>query len=313
MNEYEFYTCDVFTDTVFGGNPLAVVFDSGGTLDGETMQKIALEFNLSETVFVGPSSADLEFPLRIFTPAKELPFAGHPTIGTALTLAGVGRLPTPNAGSTRIILLEGVGPVPVDIEWSDGQPVFARLTAARTVQTDSVAPPIEDLADVLGIRATDIGASFGGAEFAPATASGGVPFLMVPVRNRIVLGATRVDHAAYSRVLSNFSAQEVYVFCFEPEHPEAHIRSRMFAPALGITEDPATGAAAVAFAGYLAGTSREIQASADGCFEYRIEQGVEMGRPSYIDIRIERKGGTTLPPVVGGGAVQISRGTLRVP
>ncbi len=312
MNTYEFFTCDVFTDRLFGGNPLAIVLDPEGRLGDDAMQKIAREFNLSETVFVGPARAASEFPVRIFTPAKELPFAGHPTIGSALTLAEIGNPPSGGSAS-RLILHEGIGPVTVDIEWNGDRPAFARLTAARSVDVHPEAPETQALAEVLGIDAGDIGNEFEGAEFAPATASGGVPFLMVPVRNRSVLGTACIRRDAYDRVFANMRAGEVYVFCFEPEHPGAHVRSRMFAPALGIPEDPATGAAAVAFAGYLAGTSRKIQTCPDGRFEYRIEQGVEMGRPSYLDIRIERRNGDTLPPAVGGGAVQVSRGTLRIP
>ncbi|MDQ2695825.1 MAG: PhzF family phenazine biosynthesis protein, partial [Pseudomonadota bacterium] len=185
---YRFYTADVFTDRPFGGNPLAVFPDGRGLADA-AMQQIAREFNLSETVFVFPPLDPAHTRrLRIFTPAAELPFAGHPTLGTAFVLAAIGELPL--AGdATRIVFEEGVGPVPVLIRAENGRPAFMQLAAARLPEFGPPPPPEAVLAEVLSLNAADLA----GADDPAQAVSCGVPFLFVAVRHRDAVRRARVQ------------------------------------------------------------------------------------------------------------------------
>ena len=247
MAEYQFYTADVFTDRAFQGNPLAVVPAAEG-LDDETMLATTREFNYSETVFALPPADPAHTRrLRIFTPAGELPFAGHPTVGTAFVLAATGAIPL-QGELTHIVFEEGVGPVPVAIYARDGKPVFTQLSAAKLPEFGPLPPPVEQIAAVFGLAADD----FLGGEYAPQAVSCGVPFLFAPLRSRAALARIRLDRAAWQRTLADYWAPEAFLFSFEVERPGSHLHARMFAPKLGIGEDPATGAAATALAGYLA-------------------------------------------------------------
>jgi trans-2,3-dihydro-3-hydroxyanthranilate isomerase len=297
--ELEFLTADVFTTRRFGGNPLALVLDADG-LTGEQMQAITREFNLSETAFVlRPEDAGHTARLRIFTPGRELPFAGHPTVGSALLLHHLGRC------GDLCILEEGVGPVEVRIQ---GGPPVAELTVPRPPEEGPPPPPPAEVAALVGLDPRDIRDD----GYAPAAVSAGVPFLVVPLRSREALAGARPDAAAFDRILGRGWAREVYLVVLEEEV----VWARMFAPSLGIAEDPATGAAAAALAAYLgvrhggpAGTLRRV-----------IHQGVEMGRPSEIRIAVdvaEAAAGGNGPRAVSrirvaGSAVPVMRGAIRV-
>ena len=302
--KYRFFTADVFTNRIFGGNPLAVLPHASG-LTTEQMQSIAREFNFSETVFVLPAQkASSARRLRIFTPGGELPFAGHPTIGTAFVLASTGELKV-EGDETRILLEEGVGAVPVLIRSERGVPVFAQLTAPRLPEVGPAPPPPAALAEVLGIEAGEIL----DGRYAPEAVSCGVPFLFIPVRNRQVLRRAAVRLESWRKILASFWAPQVFVFSFDPEGAGSHLRARMFAPQLGLVEDPATGAAAVALAGYMA--AREPLAS--GSLGWVIEQGFEMGRPSILAIEADKEAGRIAAVRVGGASVLASEGTIAVP
>ena len=239
---HRFLTADVFTDRAFGGNPLAVLPDAGG-LDPARMQQVAREFNLSETVFVLPPDKPAHTRrLRIFTPAEELPFAGHPTVGTALVLATIGALEL-TGETTQITFEEGAGPVPVTIRAAAGRPVFAELTAPEPPAVGP-APAPAALADMLGLTAADLRLDAG----LPTIASTGLPFLIVELTDAAALGRARLDHAIWRRLLADAGAREVYLVTRDAAGLDADFRARMFAPAAGITEDPATGSAAAAFA-----------------------------------------------------------------
>lgn len=295
-----FVTCDVFTELRHGGNPLAVVFD-GEQLDAAAMQRIAAEFNLSETVFVlPPTRPDAAFRLRIFTPAAELPFAGHPTVGAALTLAWRGAVQA-HAGRADVVFEEGAGPVPVSVRFDGARPVYAELTAPRAVAVRPVDPDPTRLAAALGFE----GLLPGLRGWAPVVADCGVPFLMVPLASPAALAVLAPDAAALARLAAEVDARGLYVFA-PVEATSAGYRARMFAAGLGIAEDPATGAAASAFAGWVAG--REGPAS--GVWRGVIEQGVEMGRPSRIVLAVDREQGRNGAIRVGGGAVAVSEGQL---
>ena len=294
---YRYHTLDVFTGRVFGGNPLAVFPDARG-ISGETMQAVARELNLSETVFVLPPEAGGTRRVRIFTPGAELPFAGHPTVGTAILLVALGEMPG-GEGEVEIVLEEGVGPVPVRVRVRGGVPVSARFTAARPPEVGAAAA-LAELARMIGLDVGDLA-----DDWEPATASAGVPFTVIPLRDVDALGRARLDLAVWERVLSAGEASHVYPIV--PAAPGGTVRVRMFAPNMGIAEDPATGAAAAALGGYLA------RGASDGTLRWTVEQGIEMGRPSRIELEADVENGAVARVRVGGSAVRVSEGTMEIP
>jgi trans-2,3-dihydro-3-hydroxyanthranilate isomerase len=310
---YKYHTADVFTDAPFGGNQLAVLPNAAG-LGDDQMLAIAREFNFSETVFVLPAETPTGTRrLRIFTPGGELPFAGHPTVGTAFVLAQTGEI-TLAGNETRIVFEEGVGPVPVLIQAVDGKPVFSQLTAARPPERGPAPTDVAVLADVLSLEPSDI---LYDSVFMPEAVSVGVPFLFVPLRSLDALGKARVRKDVWERTLQDSWASELYVFIEEAESAkrggvragDGVIRARVFGPALGIIEDPATGSAAAAFGGYLAWRSTVR----DGTLKWLIHQGVEMGRPSRLEVETDVAGGKVTAIRVGGASVLVSSGTLLYP
>jgi trans-2,3-dihydro-3-hydroxyanthranilate isomerase len=290
-----FTTLDVFTDRRFAGNPLAVVRDTDG-LDTAAMQAIAREFNLSETVFVLPPAdpAHRAF-LRIFTPAAELPFAGHPTVGTAVLLgldAG--------AGEHHFAVEEKVGLVAcvVTVQAGQGQAAFVlpQLPAEA-----GPAPDVDRLAPALGLAAADLRLP----GFTPVVYSAGFPIAFVPVSGLAAIGRCRPDAAGLSAALGEGGARATFVFCRETVESGSAFHARMFAPALGITEDPATGAAVAAFAGVLTRFD-----PLDGERTVVVEQGYEMGRPSRITLALSTQDGRLVRASIGGDAVVVSQGTI---
>lgn len=294
MAEYRYYTCDVFTDTPFAGNPLAVLTDARG-LDAATMQAIAREFNFSETTFVVPPADPRHTArLRIFTPGGELPFAGHPTVGTAFVLSSIGATP----GASEIVFEEGVGPVRVQVERSGGQVVRCTLTAPQAPQLVAVVAQRVRLAAMLGLPADAVS---GRGE----VWSCGVPFTVVPLASDDALAGARLDRARWSRLLGEHAGQKVYPVA---RLDDATWRVRMFAPSLGVAEDAATGGAAAAFAGWLAAH----QPATDGTRRWRIVQGAEVGRPSEITLEADVSDGVAGQVRVGGRCVMMGDGTLRL-
>lgn len=302
--EARYHTLDVFTERVFGGNPLAVFPDARG-VPPELMQRIAQELNLSETVFVlPPESPEHTRRLRIFTPAVELPFAGHPTVGTACLLALLGEIPL-RGREAEITFEEGVGPVPVRVRHRPGEAPFAELTSARLPEHGPPPPGRAELAELLGLEEDDVLLG----EWAPGAVSCGVPFLFVPLRSRDAVRRTRLDTGLWERLLAGWWAPHLYVLAWEPELPGSHLRARMFAPAMGISEDPATGGAAAALAGYLAARA----GVESGTLAWRVEQGFEMGRPSLLEVAADVQGGQVAAVRVGGTAVRVGDGRMSLP
>lgn len=303
---YRYHLLDVFTDRPFGGNPLAV-FPDGRGLSDEWMQRIAGELNLSETVFLlPPETAEGTRRLRIFTPGMEMAFAGHPTVGTALLLAELEH--AEEAGELRLVLEENVGPVPVTVRREGGKPPFAVLTAAQPPEVRPAPLAEEELARLVGLDPADLAGSTPTA--LPAAAiSTGMPFTLIPVRDLATLGRARLDPALWAERLAGAWAPHVYVAAPAGEASGADFRVRMFAPAMGISEDPATGAAAAAFAGYLALRPE----TPDGLSRWTVEQGVEMGRPSRLHLEAETEDSQVRAIRVGGTAVTVGEGVLRVP
>jgi trans-2,3-dihydro-3-hydroxyanthranilate isomerase len=295
--EYAFVQVDVFTDCVFGGNPLAVILDGRGLDDGE-MQAIAREMNLSETVFVlPPTRRDCAARVRIFTPARELPFAGHPTIGTTWVLATRGGL----GGATRAALEEGIGPVDVELEGDPGRPglVWMRHRDA------AFGPPVPARAAVASALGLDAHALQPEAPI--CTGSTGSTFLYVPLRDRAAVDRATLDVAAMRRAFGDAPLPGVFVFA--PETAGAY--SRMFAPhTSGVPEDPATGSASGPLGAYL--VIHGLVAGGDPVTLVS-EQGTKMGRPSVVRIRLRARDGRATDIGVGGSVVPVLEGRLRLP
>jgi trans-2,3-dihydro-3-hydroxyanthranilate isomerase len=298
---YRFVTADVFTDELFGGNPLAVLPDARG-LDDALMQKIAREFNLSETVFVLPPDSPAHTrKLRIFTPMTEVPFAGHPTIGTALVLARLGELPLRGA-ATRIVFEEGAGPVPVTVTLQDGHVSFAQLSAPRAPELLADRPAAL-IASALSLMPSDLVTTQG----LPRVVSCGLPFLLVRLADRQALARARLNRSVWTRQLAGSPGEHVFLFT---DGADGHdYQARMFAPGGGVDEDPATGSAAAALGGWLGITSL----LADGTIRCVIAQGLEIGRPSRLEVEVEKRAGVVTAVRVGGAAVLVSEGTIETP
>ncbi|WP_336056738.1 PhzF family phenazine biosynthesis protein [Nitratireductor sp. CH_MIT9313-5] len=303
MTSRSYAIYDVFTDTPLSGNPLAVVFDGDG-LDGGQMQRIAAEFNLSETVFVQPPDNPLHTArIRIFTPRHELPFAGHPTVGTAIALARRNGALGDVAQSAIVVLEENVGAVRCAVN-SSAAGVFAEFDLPRLpVQLDD-APPAEAVAAALGLSHHELGFE----NHKLSLWSAGVPFVLVPVADLGAAGRARANAVLWEELAPFHDGvrAEAYIYCRETVGHENAFHARMLAPLSGIDEDPATGSAAAAFAGAI----NSFDAPVDGAHQFWIEQGLEMGRPSHIRLEMDIKGGNIEAARIGGGAVQIATGTL---
>ncbi len=303
-----FITADVFTSRPLEGNPLAVFPDARGLSDN-LMQRIAREMNLSETVFVlPPDDPQNTRCLRIFTPRTELPFAGHPTVGTAYVLAALGEIPL-TGDETRIVFEEPVGPVPVLIRAEEGRPhrpIFTQLSVAKLPEAGPTPPGAAELAEMLSLAPEDVLST---GEDHPQGFSCGNPFLFIPLRDRGALGRARLRIDLWEDMLQDGWASKMYLICREPELPGSHIRARMFSPDLGIGEDPATGAAVSALGGYLG-----IRASErDGTVQWVVEQGFEIGRPSLLHLEVDKKDGEITGVRVGGSTVLVAEGTMELP
>jgi trans-2,3-dihydro-3-hydroxyanthranilate isomerase len=297
---FRFHTLDVFTSVRFGGNPLAVVLDAG-ELSDEAMQAIAREFNLSETVFLAPpASPENTAKVRIFTPARELPFAGHPTLGAAVLLARVATAPR-EADERRIRLEEVVGTVEVVVRSPASDAPYAELRAPALPVAIAGPPSDRELAAVLGLAPSDIG--FGAHRASSYRA--GISFVFVPLASRDALARARFDAAAWNRVPHQPAEAGVYLYTpGAAGEPDFH--ARMFSPGAGITEDPATGSAAAALAGPLAAATT----LADGTHRWQIAQGEDMRRPSRLHLEADFSGGRPRALRVGGHAVAVTRGEI---
>jgi trans-2,3-dihydro-3-hydroxyanthranilate isomerase len=299
--EYRYLHYDVFTDTPLQGNPLAVLPDARG-LTAEQMQAVAREMAFSETTFVlPPERDDTDARMRIFTPGTELPMAGHPTVGSTFALAHEGLIA---AGRERWTFGLGIGPTPVELAWSGGILDFAWMT--QPVPTSDA--PLDDpalagaVARALGLGVEDL------ADGLPLqTVSAGVPFLFVPLRSRAAVDRARPDLAAMQQLQEEHGLAHYYVFTSEPGPPEATTYSRMFAPVLGIIEDPATGGASGPLGGYLV---RHRVVRGEAARTIRNLQGVAMGRPSWIHVDVEGNADRLDRVRVGGRAVLVATGTL---
>jgi trans-2,3-dihydro-3-hydroxyanthranilate isomerase len=296
-----YLTCDVFTDRVFGGNQLAV-FPDASEIPPELMAPIAKEFNYSETTFVlPPDDPSHTAKVRIFTPGGELPFAGHPTVGTAHVLAAIGTVRL-TGDRTDIVFEEKVGPIPVSIRSANGVPTFAQLSVAQLPEVGPPPPSPDVLAPALSLSVDDfaLGATM------PEAVSCGVPFLFIPLKNRDAVRRASVRLDLFNAALADYTTSKVMIFAMDPELDGHDVRARMFAPSIGVPEDPATGSACSGLSGYLA--ARDPRR--DGTLRWVVEQGFEMGRPSILELEADKKDGAITAVRVGGSTVMVCEGTF---
>jgi trans-2,3-dihydro-3-hydroxyanthranilate isomerase len=299
---YRYLHLDVFTDRPFEGNQLAVFPEPQGLSDAQ-MQRVAKEMNFSESTFIFPSNGAGDVRMRIFTPAEELPMAGHPTIGSTFALAIDGVIPK---GKDQFVFELGVGPTPVSLEWNDRGlsfawmtqklPAFGDVIRDRAPFSSAVGLSVNDLIDGLPIQRV----------------SCGVPFLFVPIATRKAVDAVAIDRKAYSRCCQEAGASELPVFFFSPERQgtgSETVYSRMLAPGFGIAEDPATGAASGPLGSYLLHHRVVSPETARAMLSL---QGVAMGRPSRVHISIDSEKETITRVRVGGSSVLIGRGELLI-
>lgn len=298
----DYHVLDVFTETRFSGNPLAVV-QGAEALDAKTMQTIAREFNLPETVFLlEPQNSAHTARVRIFTPAAELPFAGHPTVGTAVLLAEL-RTPLSNGRGDALVAMEQpIGIVRVGVRLRAGAASFAEFDTPKAPESIGVVPSTERLAAALGLIPAEIGFE----NHKPTRYTAGNPFLFVPVASLDAIGKAGVASAHWNAATQGNIG--MFLYCRQTMHTTSSFHARMFAPHNGIPEDPATGSAAAAFAGVV----HRFDDLPDGQHKRLIEQGYEMGRPSLITLSLEVAGGALGTVRIGGHAVHVARGTLEV-
>jgi trans-2,3-dihydro-3-hydroxyanthranilate isomerase len=302
---YQYYICDVFTEKRFGGNQLAVLPKAEG-LTPDQMQQITREFNFSETAFVFPPETGHTRRVRIFTPASEIPFAGHPNVGTAFVLATVGEFGEINSPHT-IIFEEEAGLVSVTIHAAEGKIVSCELAAPQSLSFGQTVEP-ELVASAVSVNREDIVTD----THHPQVCSVGLPFVFTELRNRAALERARINISGFEALHDLGVNPQMYIYTrVNGSDPDGHmfdIRARMFAPLSGVAEDPATGSANCTLGGLLA----HHEQVTSGMLSWRIAQGVEMGRPSSLVARAEKKDGVVTGTWIGGASVMVSEGTIEV-
>lgn len=296
---YHYYICDVFTDTRFGGNPLAVLPEASG-LDDEQMLQIARELNQTETTFVFPPEAGHTRKVRIFTPTNEVPFAGHPNIGTAFALGTMGEFG--EIGSTiQVYFEEPAGVIPVAILKRRGKPLSCRLAAPARLTLGPIASR-RMLAAAVSLDPGDIVAT----THPPRVASVGLPFLFAELGDIDALRRAEIDKKALHALAAEGVAPDIHLYVRSDD--DFDIRARVFAPFDGVPEDPATGSANCALAGLLS----HCDPAPAGRFKWRIAQGVEMGRPSVLNAEAEKVDGAVVTTSIGGACVMVAEGDIEV-
>ena len=316
--KYAYYTCDVFTEERFGGNPLAVFPEAEGLTERQ-MQQIAREFNYSETTFCfRPNDHQFTRRVRIFTPTIEVPFAGHPNVGTAFVLASVGALGDlchdDDQGTVSITFEEKARPVPITIQRQNGL-LTCELKAPQPLTTGPTVT-VAQMAEILSLTAADLDVE----PHAPVVASVGLPFLMVRVRNVATLGRAKINLPALEKLLvfaaSGLLPPDVHVYTVVPGGTTTTLRARMFAPLDNVPEDPATGSANAALVALLTSLETPVDGGGGGTtttFHWTIQQGVEMGRPSTLYARTVRNANGVVTGVwVRGSSVLVSQGWMEV-
>lgn len=301
MRSRRYLVYDVFTDRALAGNPLAVVLDCEG-MDGAGMQAVAREFNLSESVFVlPPDNPKHRARIRIFTPDYEMPFAGHPTVGSAVALA---EMDAAGEADSIFVLEENIGPVRCAVRRGAGA-TFAEFDLAKLPERLELAGEPEAFGVALGLGPHEIGFE----NHRVALFSAGVPYVTIPVSGLEAAAKVRLDNQAWAELAprkSELACASPYVYCRETVQHESAFHARMIVPGNPSYEDPATGSAAAAFAGAIMHFDRP----GSGMSRFRIEQGLEMGRASHIRLELDVAGGKLAAARIGGQAVKVADGRL---
>lgn len=304
---YDYAIYDVFTSRPLAGNPLAVVFDADG-LDGTAMQRLAREFNLSETVFVLKAEKKAHAArLRIFTPMSELPFAGHPTVGASIALARRRQGAEHLQPDSMMMLEEGVGDIRAMVQLADGTAGgFAEFDLPAGAREVGGAPKRGAVADALGLAEQQIGFE----NHLLSVWNGGLPYTLIPLKDLNAVEQCRLDAARWAKLAPSDGglSADAFVYCRGGVDHRAHFHARMFAPRMGIAEDPATGSAVASLSGAIA----KFDGLFDGHHATVVEQGVEMGRPSMIHLHMDIENGAIVRTRIGGEAVCIAEGSLQL-
>ncbi|NRA89320.1 MAG: PhzF family phenazine biosynthesis protein [Rhizobiales bacterium] len=294
----EFLTYDVFTQHKLCGNPLAIIPNAKRMSDTE-MLNITQEFNLSETIFIYPKQ-DGAYEVRIFTPAQELPFAGHPTIGASIAIARDEK-GSEFTGKHHVNLIEKAGAVAVSLDLNSNGCDYAEFIAPQIPKSCNVAISFDQVAEILSLNAADIGFD----DYLPDQFDGGVPFYSFPIRNRAALANIKINTLAVEKYIKGKFHRAFH--CFTNDIDDGvDFATRMFSLDLGMNEDPATGSAATSFAGAIA----SYAALGDKEHKFTLDQGVDMGRPSEIYLTIVMQNGKINQVRIGGYAVPYSKGSL---
>ena len=300
--QLNFVTVDVFTNTRFAGNPLAVVLNADG-LSTEQMQAIAAEFNLSETTFVlPPKDAANTAQVRIFTPRYEMQFAGHPNVGTAFVLAREGTSYGRAVGSDRVVFEEKAGLVPITLLKDDATIVGARLAAPQPFSVGGNID-VELIAEAHGLSIGDIDTS----KHPPCITSCGTPFILAELKSRDALVRADANADVFHRDIAKLPVTSIMIYV-QVDEIGLNVRARMFSPHHGIAEDPATGGANVALIGLLA----HLRPERDLTLTKTIAQGVEMGRPSLLYAEAIKRDGVVTQTFIGGRCVPMMSGTIDI-
>ncbi|WP_096189965.1 PhzF family phenazine biosynthesis protein [Evansella halocellulosilytica] len=306
MTKYSYSLVDVFTDRLFGGNQLAVLPNAEGLSD-QLMQKIAAELNLSETAFVfQATNPENHNRVRFFTPQTELPMAGHPTIGTAYVLTSNAIIKT-KQGANQLVFEEGVGNIIVTVHNENNEIKHIEMNQPLPKFGDYFSR-IDSAAELLSLNQTDID-----TRFPIQSVSTGVPFLFIPVKSTRTMKDINFNSEIWKKMFRhNEYTKHIFVFSTDKANEESIVRSRMFAPAMGIAEDPATGAASGPLGAYLV-EHGIVTTQQNGNYKIRSEQGVEMGRPSFIDITVVKQEDHYKEIKIGGTVVEVGNGSLSIP
>ena len=296
---YSFIICDVFSSQRFGGNQLAVLPDATG-LTEDQMQQVAREFNFSESTFVFPPESGHSRKVRIFTPAREVPFAGHPNIGTAFALASTGEFGE-FEDRLQVVFEEAAGLVKVSIERRDEDRLWCELTAPQSLRLGPVVMP-ELAAAALSLETPDICL----AVHPPQVAGVGLPFLIVELKSQRALQSAAFNMKVMETLEEKGLPPDLLLYT--RTSGEADINARMFAPIDGVPEDPATGSANCALAALLT----DLDDAENGEFHWKVSQGVEMGRPSILETRTVKRAGKVSETCIGGDCVMVARGVIEL-
>ena len=297
--QYNYFICDVFTTNRFGGNPLAVLPDASG-LSEKQMQLIAREFKFSECSFIFPSEKGNTRKVRIFTPSKEVPFAGHPNIGAAFVLATIGEIEK-FFKTAEIVFEEKAGLVPINLHKLDNGALWCELQAPEKFSLGKTVS-VEIFASAISLATSKIITD----THPPQVVSVGLPFLIAELKDQFALEEACVNLDGFLKIASQDI--EPYVHIYIQSGDEFDIRARMFAPFEGVTEDPATGSANCALGGLLS----HYNDVSSGNFEWLIAQGIEMGRPSILRARAQKNDGEVTCTYISGRCVMVSEGIIYV-